>query len=393
MNEQNNSSQNPNKRLVSSSLVWTLVFLFAADYALETIQPFKYVSNWKYRPLNHNPVVSKIPKFLNGKDNADVLIMGCSLPMTAIAAYDEKYIGVPKVEDVEALRTYTQARYLQSLFQQKRVENAKIYNLTCVGCMASDADLLLTKTLALKKKPDLIVYGIGPRSFVDNTISENTAISQVLTSWKSLPDIVDPKMSWSQRGDIIISSLWRFYSDKNDYRNFLSALSCDKTDRCPTIFAASQRYAAEKAQGKQLTMAEPAEAKLEEVPGKVNDKLKVDLALYNMRYNPPNFAQFEDQKIKFENFAKRCKQENIKLLVVAMPLTEQNQDLLDRKLLQKYTSELPQISQQNEAAYLDLNDGKTFLPTDFEDSVHTNASGGKKVQDKIVGALSDKQWL
>lgn len=379
------------KRLISSSFVWTVLFLVAVDITLDVVKPFKYVTNWKYRPLNHNPVVSKIPLYLSSPEKPNMLIMGCSLPMTAIAAYDEKYAGSPKVADVEALRTYTKARYLENLLARKQAHPTSIFNLTCVGCMASDAEALLNKSLEIGKKPETIIYAIGPRSFVDNTIvaTDKTAVQQLLGSWKGLKDSLSLKMCMFERGEVILSHFWKFFGARADYRNYITAVACDKVDRCPTIFAANQRHVAEaaaKPDKSQIAANEKFADDQSELSAK--QKLNADLALYDIRYNPPNFTQFEEQEKHFQKFVELCQHNGIKLLVVAMPVTNENLNLLDKRLLLRYQKELPGIALANKAHYLDLSDSEEFSLSDFEDSVHTNFIGGKKVQDKIVQELS-----
>jgi len=376
--------------------MWTILFLVASCLVIEAIQPFRFVTETKYLPLRKNPAVSKLSNFFGSAECPEVLVMGCSLPMTAIATYDERYARSLRASDENQLRTYTRARYLEYLLQHisgsKRTQ--EIFNLTCVACMVSDANSLLLKVLETKTpQPKLIIYGVGPRSFVDNTIGQKTHIEQLLDTCKTSSDIADPKMSWSQRGELFISSLWKFYADRSDYRAFITSLFSDIVDRSPTVYAANQRAIAEKAQDTEFLSSSNLQSSSGSKRRVGASKLELDLALYNARYNPPNFTMFEAQKTKFDQFTKLCREKKINLLVVSMPITEQNRKLLDSRLLNAYSTEVRRLSLMNGAAFLDLTDDTTFTIADFEDSVHTNARGGKKVQDRIAAALADQDWL
>ncbi|MEZ4489176.1 MAG: DUF1574 family protein [Cyanobacteriota/Melainabacteria group bacterium] len=392
-----------------------LITLVLCDLAISAVNPLKFIKNYDYMPLSQNPLVSKIPRFLKEKNNPDILVMGSSLPMKAISACDHEYAHSVDNNTIEDVRRYTEARYLRdnlrSLLQEKgqdkRINDLEVYNLTIAGSMASDTKLLLSKALREHKRPRMVIYGVAPRTFMDNTVSkdEKTAVWQILSKWRNLGDFVDSRLSSAERRDLMIANFWNFYRDRMDYQTFILGYACNKLDRSPTIYAAKQRAAAEAA-GKDAAESTSASAATPVTKTANSTKsasaseqhqnpevLQKDLALYDVRYNPPDFKQFDAQKSHLKEILSICKNKGIKLLVVAMPITEQNRALLDRTLYQRYLEEIPALTLSQGGSFLNLDDGNTNSIADFEDSVHTNSRGGKKVHDRLVQSIKKNQWL
>lgn len=72
--------------------------------------------------------------------------------------------------------------------------------------------------------------------------------------------------------------------------------------------------------------------------------LKADLAVYNIHYNLPNFAQFSKQEEAFQKLASLCNEKRIALMVVAMPITAENRSLIVHRILQRYEKMIPQLA-------------------------------------------------
>ncbi len=391
-----------------------LVSLVILDSSLGTLDPLKQIRNFNYMPLSRNPILSKIPTFLKSGNNPDVLVMGSSLPMMTIAMWDAEYAKAVDTKSIEKIRRYTGAVYLKELLSKKHGSDIEVFNLTSAGAMASDASLVLEKALLCGKHPRAIIYGIGPRTFQDNTYPQVTPIAEVLTKWRTFDDLLDSELSFDEKRDVFFSQFWNYYREKSDYKSFFVNYTCYKLDRAPTIYAAQQRVAAREALKKNGGSApsstngaqqDPCEFETAEelFPGKrpsspdehqAPDKLAADLALYNVRYNPPDLKRFSKELDHLKDFISLCEREKIKLLIVNMPITQQNKNLLKNNLYGHYLKEVSTLADRSSSAsFLDLNDGKTCTLSDFTDSVHCNAVGGKKVQDRLVGTLDKRNWM
>lgn len=396
------------KRLVNSSALWTVSFLVLLDLTLTFLNPLQYIQNFNYLPLSRNPLVSKIPLFLHSRANPEILIMGCSLPQVSIANYDAERFKTVDATNIQLIRQYTKALYLEELLAKKGIKNQRIFNLTSAGAMASDADLILEKSLEFGKHPKCVILGIGPRTFFDNTYPEITPVVELLEKHRSIKDLAKTDLSLEERREIILDRLWSFYRDKTDYRNFLVKYACYKVHREPTIYLAQQKAAAEKAmkgvpRSKERTTnatsacnATSAKTWSSKTANRhpCPKEFEADLALYNMRYNPPNYKRFETEVSGLKRLLQRCQKEGIKILIVDMPRTEENEALIEKNLLKRYKEEIQAISKGfDTASYLNLNDGKTCSIEDYIDSVHCNASGGKKVQNRLVEHIAGSQWM
>jgi hypothetical protein len=116
-------------------------------------------------------------------------------------------------------------------------------------------------------------------------------------------------------------------------------------------------------------------------------QLKDSLSEYQRRYNPPNFNRLTQELDSFREMLNTCKRHGIRCVVVNMPITKQNKGLLNSDLYQQYIVGISSIARKNSAVYMDLDDQMQFSLSDFSDSVHTNARGGKKVQDELANRL------
>ena len=382
--------------ILSSTFLCLLVLFITLDWLLSAIDPIQFVSDPKYLPTSQNPVISKISKFLSSNDDPEIWVIGSSLPMMAIATTDDAYFAALDSTDTNTVRKYTGAKYLSHALQKSTGKSFRVGNLTCVACMISDAKLLLDKALKAGKNPKSIVYGIGPRSFIDNVVAQGgrTPMEQVVTSHLNLSDIGKENLTWQEKRDTVISSFWKFYGAKSEYHTVLLSFACDKLNRSPTIYAAQQKAASEKHKSKQLSRIAKSEDKSKETTKILTEeRLEADLAVYKLRYNPPNFGQFEQQEKALRDILALCKEKNISLLVVAMPITQQNKALIDQSILRRYSKEIPDLVTSSGAKYLKLDSDKSFTSRDFCDSVHTNASGGRKIQDKLVESLKRSKML
>lgn len=388
--------------LTSSVLVWLLVVLLAIDYAIYTTKPLKHVKAVQYLPLDQNPVVSKIPEFFNSSLKPDALILGSSLPMTAIAFCDFQYTGEPDATKVGQVRVYTKARYLQDNLSRIINQRLNVFNLSCYGCMASEAYLLLSRSIDDGRKPKYVFYGIAPRDFVDNTVPPvgQTPVYEVLADWRCLNDIFTRDLQVSQIGDLFVRYIWYYYRVKADYRTFLTAVSCDFFNHPATLFEATTRKSTlqNKEEIARPMTATQSKRLMQNTTGSVCTALEAreskakpqwvdNSSEYNSRYNPPNFQRYQQELSYFERLNKLCQDKQVKLVVFNMPLMDNNKNLLDKELYDRYLTDTKHLAQQFGQTYINLDTKETYKQIDYLDSAHLNASGGKKLQDNLLSAL------
>jgi hypothetical protein len=109
---------------------------------------------------------------------------------------------------------------------------------------------------------------------------------------------------------------------------------------------------------------------------------------YKKRFKGANDSTFKIQTEYFRRMLCQLKTEGVEVLFVNMPLTPANMALMPRGSYDKYMALLKQTAAEQGCGLLDLNDGKTFVASNFKDPVHMNGSGGKILIDQIAENLN-----
>lgn len=360
------------KSLTSSTVVLTLVCLAAVDFTLVKCRPLQYINDLRFIPLDQHPMFSKIHVYLESSEKVDVLILGSSLPMCAIAEYDEKLFGAPRCADATQLRRYLGAKYLQQQLAAKSSRSVEVANLSIVACMASDMYILFEKSLAAGKKPAVAVLCIAPRDFVDNMVQPigRTPAFELLQDWKSLGDVLNCDLSSAEVRDLLISAVWYYYRVKVDYHAVLSQYFSNFFNRPTTLYNSTHSLF----QPRQKTVEAKAETPADLSSPACN------------RYVPPNFKRFALEIDYLRNLLELCKKEKVECIVVNMPMSLSHRAILDKKLDQQYVIETEKACLRCGAHYLNFNDSE-FDDKDFSDGFHVNNSGAEKFMKRLAKAL------
>lgn len=393
------------KPLLSSTTAFTLVFLALFDAALVAFRPLQYIHDLRFIPLDQHPMVSKIPVYMESNRKIDVLVLGSSLPMCAIAEYDEKIYGKPNCKDVTQLRRYLGAKYLEQQLSSKLARPVNAANLSIVACMASDMYIILSKSIEAGKRPDVAVLCIAPRDFVDNLVQPigRTPPFEVLQDWKSLGDVLRRDMSAAETRDLLISAAWYYYRVKVDYRTVLTQYFANLVSHPPTLYhsihGSGSGARVTSVVKKESEFRQAAEMKICSV-GSI-DKVEVDKLPAQQadmdsskgdRYRPPNFKRFALEINFFRKLLALCKKENIECVVVNMPMSVAHRSILDKRLDRQYVTETQSACSTYGAHYFDFND-QQFVDSDFNDGFHVNASGAEKVMKRLVASYESLPTL
>ena len=126
----------------------------------------------------------------------------------------------------------------------------------------------------------------------------------------------------------------------------------------------------------------------------VNDKSSMidNRRDYMDRYRNPDQRLYETQFRFLDRIVDTCEKENIKLVLVQMPITQENVQLLKPVVYSKYKADLARVCADNKIPLLDLCKFEQYSKNDYRDTVHLNGFGGKKFVDNLVTAIgADKQ--
>jgi hypothetical protein len=78
-----------------------------------------------------------------------------------------------------------------------------------------------------------------------------------------------------------------------------------------------------------------------------------------------------------------CKTQNVKVIVLNMPLTSDNLNLMPPGSYDRYLQRVVAETAANGSTFVDLNQDKKFVKSDFYDTAHMNSTGGKKLLETI----------
>lgn len=385
--------------VLSSFTCWLIVSIVGLNWLIQTVKPLQYIKTTRYVPLEQNPLVSKLPAFFDAKERPDLLVLGSSLPMEAIARYDAEYTGAFNEKSLNEVRQYTGAKYLEHLIEQKNGTKLSAFNLTCVACMASDAELILRRAIDAGRAPKIVIFGIGPRDFIDNIVPPpgKSPVCQLLSNRITLPEIFAEARSLDETRDLLLGQLVYLYKVRTDYKTMLTGWACDLFAHPADLYESNQlaKLSHKEEKTRQVCKVEQTtdqtsnnlEASGKETLKQTSKRAQfADLPEWKERYRPANNDRFEKEKAAFQKMLAICKEKSIRMIVVNMPLTKENKDIVPKKLLVRYQNEICAMPAQFGDEMLDLDASGEFQLSDFYDSAHVNAQGGKKVQDLMVSS-------
>jgi hypothetical protein len=118
-------------------------------------------------------------------------------------------------------------------------------------------------------------------------------------------------------------------------------------------------------------------------------------ANYKIRYLPIDWQRWRLESEALGQIVEFCQQRKVPLLIVAMPLTSSNRDLLPSEFISKHQSMLERLfnNNQDSAVLLDLFASDQFNIEDYMDTVHLRSCGGMKLAKMIQAKIAKSGWL
>lgn len=284
-------------------------------------------------------------------------------------------------------------RYLDAAIESRLGRcKASSFNFALPGAMLSD-DYMVLRTILLKRdrKPNVIVLGLSPRDFVDNgfTCAASSEHYRYLSRFTDTSDLVELAMPhpW-QRFTHYLHTFCYFEGKKADFqvamssllKNEMTALLGSPGSSKAPVEARKAIYQTELEKG--LWLAHPRGA--DHYDQMEDKKLRKTLA---------NKEGCDNQRKWYEMTLELCKRENIRVIVVNMPLTATNINLFGSGVYQNCMEVMASIARKYDASFLDLQKTGRFEMADFTDMCHMDASGGKKALDLIANSLVNERPL
>lgn len=334
--------------------------------------------------------------FRESEERPDVVVCGSS-QIGGLQASDANITGKP-VDFVSNHHCPT--------IEQALVLKSYVFLSALPGAMISDHFAIAKALYEDRSAPPIVVLTISPRDFLDNSLpcagatepykyfskfSDMTAYTGLAYNqpWSRLEHFTGSEMPMRKL---------------EPYINYLTNKTVN--DLVPAAEIAGTADGAKNT--KVADASAQIQAQLKFVMGGYEGNIRPGQAVLT-----PNLPQIyvdntRDYKRRYKNthppvydvqmqYLKEClsylDKKGTKVLIVGMPLTQSNRELLNTDFWNRYRADILVSTAPTGAKFLDLIEDATFNQKDFCDTVHLNASGGKKLAEKMAAfILQDKAY-
>jgi hypothetical protein len=336
-----------------------------------------------------------IDRFCRLPSAPQVVLLGSSLVLTPINLADAQILG--KTLDGSE---HHESVYFSQLVKQLTGKRIQAFNFALPGEMPSDAFLITKLLLKGPKRPSVIVYGVGPRDFMDNLLVGPTATDPYRYLSRLGSHIPDPAFTgnrWDQKVDGFFSRAIYLYGNREDlatrfdytFKKFVS-------EQIPPDLQDHQLNSG------QLHILFPLYHPMSIAPGEcvfrpmteqTGPRFKDNLEEYRRRYGTLNWETFLGQLKFLADFLDLARKQHTEAVIVSMPITTVNRSLIPPLAWDAYKHSLRVITVSKGARFVDLDESKQFTDSDFGDTVHLNTVGGIKLVQLIVANVLQKDCL
>ncbi len=367
------------KHVVTSYVLWSLLALVGVDGGCRLIDRLGYWPVTPYQTAHHSWVWWVAADYRQQKGAPDVALLGSSLMMAAVHGGDAAYLKSP-----QKVALHHRSILLEDRLNKKFNKSCRTFSFALGGEMASDAYVLARNLFTGNKQPKVIIYGIAPRDFMDNALKNpaSTEIFKYMEKLQDMPDIaVSARKSVWDLVEYALSKISFIYGHRADFvyiqhsiaRNLLCTV-CGARDmnEIHTTFPIR----------KQSLLELPEDAGENEVlvhpPSPSGEAYTDNLPEYRYRYSSFQEKQFKEQVSYLERLLALCKDRGIKIILVNMPLTRDNINVMPAGFYARYSQTMQHLCREYQGQFLDLNSEEDFPKKYFADSVHLNSAGGMR---------------
>ena len=367
-------------------------------FRLVSMPQFDNLDFLKFSPLkvpHRSWVYWNEREFLTSPDKnpPDTALLGSSLMMAALHGGDAVYLGKP-----QNVAFHHKSRLLADLLSAASGKPESNFAFALGGEMVSDACILFEHMLKERGTPQRVIYGIAPRDFMDSALPSvaSTEIYRYMSHISNLADLeMKARTSPSEKIEYWLSKLSFIAGHKEDFiyiqQRWAKALT-EKVLPYKDLDMVKTPLHVRRQAFSELPEDSGANEVLVCPPQVKQEPYEDNLAEYRYRYRKINWKQFNDQLSYLERLLSRAKQAGVSVILVNMPLTEDNLSIMPDNFYTSYLEKVTTLAERYQARVLDLNKAQLFPRSCFADSVHLNMRGGKHFFEVLAERLfSDPQ--
>ncbi len=269
----------------------------------------------------------------------------------------------------------------------------EVFNASIPGSMASDAFLISSALFRPDNKPQMVIIGVNPRDFIDNTVTApaDTEPFQFFSRYVGLGNLAkvafgDPfaYLDWTFHQYV---PLKRMNAKLAEIASQISRIGQKSNDEHPRTLVSHLNV---KRDILQVFMGGGIDIRKGEwlIPYPMPYGFQDNMPEYMRRYKNSKPALYPAEKRFFNAFLAKLKDQNIKVLVVNMPATFPNRSLLPDSFWHEFRNYLSSSCTKYGADYMDLSDDFRFIVTDYLDTVHLNSAGGTRLFNIIAAKIA-----
>jgi hypothetical protein len=241
----------------------------------------------------------------------------------------------------------------------------------------------------------MIILGIAPRDFLDHCTADyhRSRLAHILLT--RLSPLWQPDKSFLENLDTLLCKTWPFYSQRVEHRNIIIQLTCERFNRSPDLFLATQTVKSpSKLSNSDEKEKEPRHAQVFSDDTPTEELLIKFDKNYRGRYLPIDEKRWHIELKSLHEFIELCDKQKTRLIVIGMPLTERNRKLLPSEFLAEYNAAITAATAGKPTIhFINLIDDPRFLNSDFSDTVHLRSNGSMKLIEILVAEVKKGKWL
>lgn len=352
-------------------------------YTPFAFDPYKFnYHGWAWWQFNELRATTRI---------SNVALLGSSTMVSALAGCDANYLhrGLD-------LTNHHRSLYLEDALKKNFSSSEfQSFSLAAPGQMPSDAYITLKGMVASASRPDVVIYGVAPRDFIDSTLTApgDTDAFKYITRLVNIDDVAQRvfRSPWSKVDWLMQRNLYLYHHSVDiraafdeKWQSVLGTVLPKPWSKTPFTWWDRQKI---------LPNYLPAEIHPDAVmAGPIDretaEKKYTDNTMeYRRRYKNPDIQTYKTQMFFLGKIAEFCRKERIELVIANMPISLDNIALLKPGGYIGYLQGLREFGIRNNLAVYDLNDFSQFSRKEFHDTVHLNAFGGQKFLDNLANAI------
>lgn len=338
-------------------------------------------------PKDHSWISWTMADYVAQPKTPDLVYIGSSLVLHPLTMLDAHHLN--KTVDYT---DHHRSLYTEDRLAEKLGVKPTCYNFAMPGGMISDDWIILESLIRGNKKPKVVVLGLCARDFMDCKVRcpGATPSFKYLSKVIDLQPVLDLALpNLTDRTDFVIGKIAYLWEAKPAVQALLSERVKALLGRTAETSQTSNFTA------KQLDELLTADMSAELERGMMVEEPDKERAFsdntleYMQRYKHKHEKLFDVEKQFFEKLLVTAKANDVRVVVINMPLTSLNVRLMPSGTYDEYLAIVQGLTKKYGFVFENLNDDSRFPSSVFYDTVHMNSVGGRRLVDALVQVLSD----